>query len=108
MAKIKKILIDDIAKLTQAMLERASKKHKSVNAYCIFVEGDYYHVLTPHYESKEAETRMTRKMMAVLIQNKEICDAFAKFVMPPARYFEREEKKAAKAARKSAENGTTV
>ena len=108
MAKIKKILIDDIANMTQAMLERAIKKHKSINAYCIFVEGDYYHVLTPHYESKEAETRMTRKMMDVLIQNKEICDAFAKFVMPPARYFEREEKKAAKAARKSAENGTNV
>ncbi len=106
MAKIKKILIDDIAKLTQAMLERASKKHKSINAYCFFMEGDHYHVLTPHYESKEAETRMTRKMMDVLIQNKEICDAFAKFVMPPARYFEREAKKAAKAARKSTENGT--
>ena len=108
MAKIKKILIDDIAKLTQAMLERASKKHKSVNAYCIFVEGDHYHVLAPHYESEEEETRVTRKMMDVLISNKEICDAFAKFVMPPARYFEREEKKAAKAARKSAENGTNV
>ena len=48
---------------------------------------------------------MTRKMMDVLINNKVICDAFAKFVMPPARYFEREAKKAAKAARKSAENG---
>lgn len=105
MAKIKKILIDDIAKLTQAMLERASKKHKSVNAYCIFIEGDHYHVLAPHYESKEEETRVTRKMMDVLISNKEICDAFAKFVMPPARYFEREEKKAAKAERKSVENG---
>lgn len=101
MAKIKKIYIDDIAKMTQAMLERASKKHKSINAYCIFVEGDYYHVLTPHYESKEAETRMTRKMMDVLISNKEICDAFAKFVMPPARYFEREAKKAAKEANRT-------
>ena len=106
MAKIKKILIDDIANMTQAMLERAIKKHKSINAYCIFVEGDYYHVLTPHYESKEEETRVTRKMMDVLIQNKEICDAFAKFVMPPARYYERKEKKATKAARKSTENGT--
>ena len=108
MAKIKEFLIDKIANMTQAMLERASKKHKSVNAYCIFVEGDYYHVLAPHYESEEEETRVTRKMMDVLISNKEICDAFAKFVMPPARYFEREEKKAAKAARKSAENGTNV
>ena len=106
MAKIKKILIDDIAKMTQAMLERASKKHKSVNAYCIFVEGAHYHVLAPQYESKEEETRKTRIMMDVLISNKEICDAFAKFVLPPARYFEREAKKAAKAERKSAENGT--
>lgn len=105
MAKIKKILIDDIAKLTQAMLERASKKHKSVNAYCIFTEGDHYHVLAPLYKSKAEETRMTRKMMDVLISNKEICDAFAKFVLPPARYFEREAKKAAKVVRKSSENG---
>ena len=108
MAKIKEFLIDKIANMTQAMLERASKKHKSGNAYCIFVEGDYYHVHAPHYESEEEETRVTRKMMDVLISNKEICDAFAKFVMPPVRYFEREEKKAAKAARKSAENGTNV
>ena len=47
MAKIKKIYIDDIAALTQAMLERASKKHKSITAYCIFVEGDHFHVLKP-------------------------------------------------------------
>ena len=101
MKKTEKIFIDNIAHLTQAMLERASEKHKSVNAYCIFTEGDHYHVLIPQYESEEEETRMTRKMMDVLINNKEICDAFAKFVMPPARYFEREAKKAAKAERNS-------
>ena len=31
MAELKKIYIHDIAQQTQAMLERASKKHKSVN-----------------------------------------------------------------------------
>ena len=84
MAKLQKIYIDDIANLTQTMLERASKKHKSVNAYCIFVEGDHYHALIPEYESaKEKEKE---------IQNPEICDAFAKFVVPPARFHERNAK----------------
>jgi hypothetical protein len=93
MAKIQKIYIDDIAKLTQAMLERASKKHKSINAYCIFVEGDHYHVLIPKYESEKEKMKMNRQLMNILIQQPDICNAFAQFVVPPARYLEREEKK---------------
>lgn len=96
MAEIKKIYIDDIAELTQAMLERASSKHKSVNAYCIFVEGDHYHMLIPTYESEAEERKETRRMMHALLSNPEACKAFAKIVVPPARYFEREAKKASK------------
>ena len=94
MAKeLKNIYINDIAKLTQAMLERASKKHKSVNAYCIFVEGDYYHTILPVYESKKMRERETKKLMNVLIERPDICDRFAEFVMAPARFHEREAKK---------------
>ena len=94
MAKeLKKIYIDDISKQTQEMLERASKKHKSVTAYCIFVEGDRYHALTPAYESEKERVRATRKLMNVLIERPDICDKFAEFVMAPARYHEREAKK---------------
>ena len=61
MAKqLKKIYITDIAKMTQAMVERASKKHKSIIAYCIFIEGDHWHALTPEYES-EREEKLPRK-----------------------------------------------
>ena len=96
MAKeLKKIYIDDIAKQTQAMLERASKKHKSINAYCIFVEGDHYHALTPEYESEKERMKATRKLMNVLIERPDICDKFAEFVMAPARYHERQAKKKA-------------
>lgn len=96
MAKeLKKIYIDDISKQTQEMLERASKKHKSINAYCIFVEGDYYHALTPEYESEKERDKMTKKLMSILIQRPDICDKFAEFVMAPARYHEREAKKQA-------------
>lgn len=93
MAEIKKIYIDDIANLTQAMLERASKKHKSVNAYCIFIEGDHYHFLIPTYESKKEERKETRRIMNALLTDPEACEAFAKIVVPPARYFERQAKK---------------
>lgn len=95
MAKLKKIYIDDIAKLTQAMLERASKKHKSVNAYCIFVEGDHFHALVPEYENEKEKEKEIRKLMEILIQHSDICDAFAQFVVPPARFHEREAKKSA-------------
>ncbi len=93
MAKLKKIYIDDIADLTQTMLERASKKHTSVNAYCIFVEGDHYHALIPEYESEKEKEKEIRRLMDILVQNPDICDAFAKFVVPPARFHEREAKK---------------
>ena len=94
MAKeLKNIYINDIAKLTQAMLERASKKHKSITAYCIFIEGDYYHTLTPVYESEKERDKMTKKLMNILIERPDICDKFAEFVMAPARYHEREAKK---------------
>ncbi len=93
MAEIKKIYIDDIAKMTQAMLERACKKHKSIKAYCVFVEGDHYHVLIPTYKSEAEERKETRRMMGVFLSDPEACKAFAKIVVPPARYFEREEKK---------------
>lgn len=93
MAEIKKIYIDDIAKKTQAMLQRAVKKHKSVNAYCIFVEGDYYHVLVPTYVNEDEEQKAIRKMIDAFISCPEGCKAFAKIVIPPARYFERQEKK---------------
>lgn len=93
MAELKKIYIHDIAQQTQAMLERASKKHKSVNAYCIFVEGDHFHIILPEYENEAEEQKETRRIMTALIQNPEACKAFAKIVVPPARYFEREEKK---------------
>ena len=96
MAKLQKIYIDDIANLTQAMLERASKKHKSINAYCIFVEGDHYHVLIPEYENEKVKEKETRKMMNVLIERPDICSAFAQFVVPPARVHERKAKKEAK------------
>ena len=96
MAEIKKFYIDDIAQLTQAMLERASKKHKSVNAYCIFVEGDHYHALIPEYESEKEKMKCTRQLMDILVQRPDICSAFAQFVVPPARFHEREAKKAAK------------
>ena len=96
MAKeLKKIYIDDISKQTQEMLERASKKHKSITAYCIFVEGDHYHALTPEYESEKERIKATRKLMNVLIQRPDICDKFAEFVMAPARFHEREAKKQA-------------
>lgn len=98
MAKeLKKIYIDNISKQTQEMLERASKKHKSITAYCIFVEGDHYHALTPEYESEKERMRETRKLMNVLIERPDICDKFAEFVMAPARFHEREAKKRAKA-----------
>ena len=101
MAKeLKKIYIDDISKQTQEMLERASKKHKSINAYCIFVEGDHYHALTPAYESEKERVRETRKLMNILIERPDICDKFAEFVMAPARYHEREAKKQTVAADK--------
>ena len=96
MAKLKKIYIDEIAAQTQAMLERASKKHKSITAYCLFLEGDHYHVLLPEYESPKEEEKAIRNIMEILLQRPEICKEFAKFVCPPARYFEREAKKAAK------------
>ena len=96
MAKIKKIYIDDIAKLTQAMLERASKKHKSINAYCIFVEGEYYHALIPEYENEKEKMKRTRQLMNILIQRPDICNAFAEFVVPPARYLKRNAEKATK------------
>ena len=96
MAKLQKIYIDDIANLTQAMLERASKKHKSINAYCIFVEGDHYHVIIPKYENEKVKEKETRKMMNVLIERPDICEAFAQFVVPPARFHERKAKKEAK------------
>ena len=101
MAKIKKIYIDDIAALTQAMLERASKKHKSITAYCIFVEGDHFHVLTPEYENDKEKQKATRKLMDILITYPDICNQFASFVVPPAKFFEREAKKAAKKGVKS-------
>ena len=94
MAKeLKKIYIDDIAAQTQTMLVRASKRHKSINAYCIFVEGDHFHVILPEYESEKEKKKATRLLMDVLVENKHICDAFAQFVVPPARYFERQARK---------------
>ena len=96
MAKLQKIYIDGIANLTQAMLERAAKKHKSVNAYCIFVEGDHFHALIPEYENEKEKEKETRKLMNILVQRPDICDAFAKFVVPPARFHERQAKKAQK------------
>jgi len=98
MAEIKKFYIDDIAQLTQTMLERASKKHKSINAYCIFVEGDHFHVLIPEYESEKEKMKCTRQLMDILVQRPDICSAFAQFVVPPARFHERQAKKAAKRA----------
>ena len=95
MAKeLKKIYIDDIASLTQAMLERASKKHKSINAYCIFVEGDHYHALTPEYESEKERMKAVKKLMNALIQRPDLSEKFAEIVMAPARFHEREAKKA--------------
>jgi hypothetical protein len=93
MAKLQKIYIDDIAEMTQTMLERASKKHKSINAYCIFVEGNHYHALIPEYENEKEKEKQIRKLMDILVQNPAICDAFAKFVVPPARFHERQAKK---------------
>lgn len=95
MATIKKFYIDDIARQTQEMLERASQKHKSVNGFCIFIEGDHYHVIIPEYESEQEEDKQTRRLMKVLLDNPKICRAFAQFVVPPARFFEREAKKSA-------------
>ena len=96
MAELKKIYIDDIANLTKAMLENASKKHKSVIGYCIFVEGDHYCVLTPEYENEKEEDKTIRKLIHILVQRPDICEKFAQFVLPPARFHEREAKKAAK------------
>ena len=95
MAKqLKKIYINDIAKMTQAMLERASKKHKSIIAYCIFIEGDHYHALIPEYENEKEEMYAIRRLSNILVNNPEICKSFAQFVVPSARYHEREAKKA--------------
>ena len=97
MAKqLKKIYINDIAKMTQAMLERASKKHKSIISYCIFIEGDHWHALTPKYESEREEKYAMQRLMSILVHNPELCKSFAQFVVPPARYHEREAKKARK------------
>ena len=96
MAELKKIYINDIANLTKAMLENASKKHKSVIGYCIFVEGDHYCVLTPEYENEKEEDKTIRKLIHILVQRPDICEKFAQFVLPPARLHEREAKKAAK------------
>lgn len=93
MVEFKKYYIDDIATLTKAMIEGASKKHKSFNAYCIFVEGDRYHMIVPTYESGAQERKETRRMMSALLADPEACEAFAKIVVPPARYFERQAKK---------------
>ena len=94
MAKdLKTIYIDEIARQTKTMLVRASKKHKSINAYCIFVEGDHFHALVPSYENEKERQKETRRLMDVLIQNERLCNAFAEFVCPPARFFEREAKK---------------
>jgi TnpA family transposase len=93
MAKIKTYYIDEIAKLTQAKLERASKVHETVNAYCIFIEGDHYHILLPHYQSEAEEDRRIREILNVLVSNPEACKAFAKIIVPPYRFFERQEKK---------------
>ena len=97
MAKIQNFQIDDIANLTQAMLERASKKHKSVNAYCIFVEGDHYHLLVPTYENEAEEMKEIRRIINVFVENPDACKAFAKIIVPPARFHERQAKKARKA-----------
>ena len=98
MAKIKKFYIDDIAAKTQAMLQRAAKKHASINAFCIFVEGNHFYAITPNYENEMHKQRETRRLMNILIEKPELCKAFAEFVVPPARFFEREAKKAAKKA----------
>ena len=96
MAELKKIYIDDIANLTKAMLENASKKHKSVIGYCIFVEGDHYYVLAPEYESDKERDKTIRKLIHILVERPDICEKFAQFVLPPARLHEREAKKTAK------------
>ena len=94
MAKeLKTIYIDEIARQTNTMIERAHKKHKSFNAYCIFVEGDHWHALVPNYKNEKERQKETRRLMDVLIQNERLCNAFAEFVCPPARFFERKAKK---------------
>lgn len=93
MAKIEKFYIDEIAQVTKATLNHASKKHKSINAYCIFVEGDHFHILMPAYKNEAEEQKGVQKMISALVAAPEACKAFAKFVVPTARYFERKEKK---------------
>ena len=94
MAKeLKTIYIDEIARQTNSMIERALKKHKSINAYCIFVEGDHWHALVPNYKNEKERQKETRRLMDVLIQNERLCNAFAEFVCPLARFFERKTKK---------------
>lgn len=103
MAELKKIYITDIAKSTQTMLEKASKKHKSIVAYCIFIEGDHYHVLTPEYENDKEQDKTLRKLINILVERPDICERFAQFVVPPAKFHKREAKKC---TRKRNENGS--
>ena len=91
--ELKTIYTKDIAEMTQVLLERATKKHKSIYAYCIFAEGDYFYAITPEYESEKEKMKAMKKLMNALIQRPDLCEKFAEFVTAPARFHEREAKK---------------
>ena len=101
MSELKKIYIKDLANELVENLQKVSKKHKSINCYAIFVEGDHFCAIYPEYESEKEQERVTRKFMDYFLQNKQACDKFAEIVVPPARFFEREVKKAIREARRN-------
>ena len=97
MPKIKHFFIHDIAKDLQVKLQKASKKHRSVCAFAIFIEGDEYHAVVPEFDNEKEKKRDICMLIRVLGHNKDLCHEFSQFVVPPARFHKREEKKARKA-----------
>ena len=108
MPNIKKIFTQEIADELRENLKKATRKHKSICAFAIFIEGNNYFAVVPEYDNDEQKKRDIRRLMFVLVQNKDLCDRFAQFVVPPARLHERNEKNARKTKRDKNEGLSNV
>ena len=94
--KIKNFLIDDVAARTTTIIEEAAAKHKSFRGLCIFVEGNRYYALVPHYETPEQQQKIEQQFIEALIANPDLCDRLAGIVLPAHNYHKREAKRNAK------------
>lgn len=88
-------LIEDVTKRTTAIIQDAMAKHKSFEAFCIFIEGNRYHALVPHYETPRQQQKIEQQFIKALIADPDLCDRLAGFVLPAHNYHKREAKRKA-------------